>query len=83
MIQDEGAFAIAQALKSNEDVRLASLNLMNNFLTKLGQVIFTLHIHLLKCFQLFEINLKNMQSAITDASDHVYEMNEKELTVVF
>lgn len=39
MMQDEGAFAIAQALKSNEDVRLTSLSLMNNFLTKLGQVI--------------------------------------------
>lgn len=38
LIQDEGAFAIAQALKSNEDVRLTQLNLMNNFLTKLGQV---------------------------------------------
>lgn len=38
-MQDEGAFAIAQALKANEDVRLSSLNLMNNFLTKLGQVI--------------------------------------------
>ncbi|KAL0282106.1 UNVERIFIED_CONTAM: hypothetical protein Sangu_2970200, partial [Sesamum angustifolium] len=29
-IRDEGAFAIAQALKANEDVRLTSLNLMNN-----------------------------------------------------
>lgn len=36
--QDNGAFAIAQALKANEDVRLTSLNLASNFLTKLGQV---------------------------------------------
>ncbi|KAL1567377.1 hypothetical protein AAHA92_02863 [Salvia divinorum] len=35
--EDEGAFAIAQALKPNEDVRLTLLNLMNIFLTKLGQ----------------------------------------------
>ncbi|GJY64466.1 NLR family CARD domain-containing protein 3 isoform X2 [Tanacetum coccineum] len=30
---------LSQALKANEDVRLASLNLASNFLTKLGQVI--------------------------------------------
>lgn len=37
-MQDDGAFAIAQALKANEDVTVASLNLANNFLTKFGQV---------------------------------------------
>lgn len=40
--QDDGAFAIAQALKANEDVTITSLNLANNFLTKFGQVIFLL-----------------------------------------
>ncbi|GJV33506.1 NLR family CARD domain-containing protein 3 isoform X2 [Tanacetum coccineum] len=35
---------LSQALKANEDVRLASLNLASNFLTKLGQsAIITLH----------------------------------------
>lgn len=58
-IRDEGAFSISQALKANEDVRLTSLNLASNFLTKLGQ------------------------SALTDARDHVYEMNEKELSIGF
>lgn len=57
--KDEGAFSISQALKANEDVRLTSLNLASNFLTKLGQ------------------------SALTDARDHVYEMNEKELSIGF
>lgn len=38
-VQDDGAFAIAQALKANEDVKITSLNLANNFLTKFGQVI--------------------------------------------
>lgn len=61
VIQDEGAFSIAQALKSNEDVRLASLNLMNNFLTKLGQVIFTFHIHFLKCFRLFGFGIISLK----------------------
>jgi hypothetical protein len=37
-MQDDGAFAIAQALKANEDVTVTSLNLANNFLTKFGQV---------------------------------------------
>ncbi|KDO82602.1 hypothetical protein CISIN_1g0068422mg, partial [Citrus sinensis] len=36
-IRDDGAFAIAQALKANEDVAVTSLNLANNFLTKFGQ----------------------------------------------
>ncbi|KAG8366570.1 hypothetical protein BUALT_Bualt17G0093700 [Buddleja alternifolia] len=35
--EDDGAFAIAQAVKANEDVRPISLNLMDNLLTKLGQ----------------------------------------------
>ncbi|PQQ03978.1 protein NLRC3 isoform X1 [Prunus yedoensis var. nudiflora] len=34
---DDGAFAIAQALKANEDVTVTSLNLASNFLTKFGQ----------------------------------------------
>nr|DAD34676.1 TPA_asm: hypothetical protein HUJ06_005316 [Nelumbo nucifera] len=36
-IRDNGAFAIAQALKANGDVAIASLNLANNFLTKFGK----------------------------------------------
>lgn len=36
-IRDDGAFAIAQALKSNEDVAVTSLNIGSNFLTKFGQ----------------------------------------------
>ncbi|KAL1102177.1 hypothetical protein V6Z11_D05G346900 [Gossypium hirsutum] len=36
-IRDDGAFAIAQALKANEDVTVTSLNLVSNFLTKFGQ----------------------------------------------
>ncbi|RWV80421.1 hypothetical protein GW17_00058310, partial [Ensete ventricosum] len=47
--QDKGAFALAQALKANEDVAVASLNLASNFLTKYGQ---------LSAFQLSLINLK-------------------------
>ncbi|WVZ12012.1 hypothetical protein V8G54_016542 [Vigna mungo] len=35
--QDDGAFAIAQALKSNDDVAVTSLNIASNFLTKFGQ----------------------------------------------
>lgn len=41
-IQDDGAFAIAQALKSNDDVAVTSLNIANNFLTKFGQVTYLL-----------------------------------------
>jgi hypothetical protein len=37
-MQDDGAFAIAQALKANEDVAVTSINLASNFLTKYGQV---------------------------------------------
>lgn len=36
--QDKGAFALAQALKANEDLAVTSLNLASNFLTKYGQV---------------------------------------------
>jgi len=36
--QDDGAFALAQALKANEDLAVTSLNLANNFFTKFGQV---------------------------------------------
>lgn len=49
-IQDPGAFAIAQALKANEDIAVTSLNLANNFLTKFGQVVLSpslLHPHLI------------------------------------
>lgn len=60
MMQDEGAFAIAQALKANEDVRLTSLNLMNNFLTKLGQVIHS-PCSFLKFFQLFAIIIYSLK----------------------
>jgi len=38
--QDDGAFAIAQALKSNDDVAVTSLNIASNFLTKFGQVMY-------------------------------------------
>lgn len=37
-IRDDGAFAIAQALKTNEDVAVSALNLGNNLFTKFGQV---------------------------------------------
>jgi hypothetical protein len=37
-VQDDGAFALAQALKANEDLAVTSLNLSNNFFTKFGQV---------------------------------------------
>ncbi|KAL3501275.1 hypothetical protein ACH5RR_035724 [Cinchona calisaya] len=36
-IRDEGAFAIAQAVKTSEDVRFTSLNFASNFFRKLGQ----------------------------------------------
>ncbi|KAK1437835.1 hypothetical protein QVD17_03635 [Tagetes erecta] len=36
-IRDEGAFSISEALKANEDLRLTSLFLAKNFLTKLGK----------------------------------------------
>ena len=38
VLQDKGAFALAQALKANPDAAVASLNLTNNFFTKYGQV---------------------------------------------
>ncbi|GJN00199.1 hypothetical protein PR202_ga17613 [Eleusine coracana subsp. coracana] len=38
---DDGAFALAQALKANEDLAVTSLNLSNNFFTKFGQVALT------------------------------------------
>lgn len=38
MLQDDGAFAIAQALKANDDIAVTSLNISSNFLTKFGQV---------------------------------------------
>lgn len=51
-MQDPGAFAIAQALKANEDIAVTSLNLSNNFLTKFGQVVLSPllvpHPHLIK-----------------------------------
>ncbi|PKI47236.1 hypothetical protein CRG98_032373, partial [Punica granatum] len=34
---DDGAFAIAQALKTNEDVAVSALNLASNLFTKFGQ----------------------------------------------
>ena len=37
-IQDKGAFALAQALKADEDPAVTSLNLASNFLNKYGQV---------------------------------------------
>jgi len=37
-MQDDGAFAIAQALKANEDVTVTSLNFANYFLTNFGKV---------------------------------------------
>jgi hypothetical protein len=87
-MQDDGAFAIAQALKANEDVKITSLNLGNNFLTKFGQVTPSpsFNIRLSFCFSgvfLMEENYYTMQSALTDARDHVYEMNEKEVNIVF
>ncbi|KAF2302465.1 hypothetical protein GH714_036444 [Hevea brasiliensis] len=45
--------------KANEEVKITSLNLANNFLTKFGQ------------------------SALADARDHVFEMNENEVNFVF
>lgn len=86
-MQDDGAFAIAQALKANEDVKITSLNLGNNFLTKFGQVTpLTFYVRLSFCFSgvyLMEENYYTMQSALTDARDHVYEMSEKEVNIVF
>jgi hypothetical protein len=38
MLQDKGAFSLAQALKANPDAAVTSLNLTNNFFTKYGQV---------------------------------------------
>lgn len=85
-MQDDGAFAIAQALKSNEDVKITSLNLGNNFLTKFGQVTPSPSMnvcHFVFLVFLMEENYYTMQSALTDARDHVYEMNEKEVNIVF
>ena len=36
--QDNGAFALARALKANEEPALTSLNLASKFITKYGQV---------------------------------------------
>lgn len=93
-IQDDGAFAIAQALKANEDVAVTSLNLANNFLTKFGQVklflfilvpprmlLFLLPLYIFCIFIL--VSYLIVQSALTDARDHVYEMSEKEVNVFF
>lgn len=86
--QDEGAFAIAQALKANEDVRLTSVNLSNNFFTKLGQVKFQPLSYWIQQFQMIQLItqldfLNIMQTALSDAKDHVYEMTERELNVLF
>lgn len=48
-VQDDGAFAIAQALKANEDVRITSLNLSRNLMTKFGQVSFHASLDPLNC----------------------------------
>jgi hypothetical protein len=86
--QDDGAFAIAQALKSNEDVAVASLNLGSNFLTKFGQVTISAsfaHFYLtFLCYFIFmDLTLLRIQSALTDARDHVFEMTEKEIAIFF
>jgi hypothetical protein len=98
-MQDDGAFAIAQALKANEDVTVTSLNFANNFLTNFGKVklfpfysfppcifffFFFLYLLLIHIFCIcILINYLIMQSALTDAKDHVYEMSEKEVNVFF
>jgi NLR family CARD domain-containing protein 3 len=50
--QDDGAFALAQALKANEDLAVTSLNLANNFFTKFGQVSF---ISIIMCYGIFKL----------------------------
>lgn len=87
-MQDDGAFAIAQALKANEDVTVTSINLGNNFLTKFGQVRRTYLLpgpFLKERFFLVTENLPScfIQSALTDARDHVLEMTEKEVEIFF
>jgi len=86
--QDDGAFAIAQALKSNDDVAVTSLNIASNFLTKFGQVMYIVVLLLLFAqfypsfyFIFMGLNILHMQSALADARDHVLEMTEKEINI--
>jgi len=83
--QDDGAFAIAQALKSNDDVAVTSLNIASNFLTKFGQVMYIVLLLLpfnRPFYCIFtSLNILHVQGALADARDHVLEMTEKEINI--
>jgi hypothetical protein len=40
-IKDNGAFALAQAIKNNADASITSISLNNNYITKFGEVTLT------------------------------------------
>ncbi|KAG6429616.1 hypothetical protein SASPL_107668 [Salvia splendens] len=85
-LRDEGAICLARSLKIvNES--LVSLNLGFNEIRDEGAFAIAQALKSNEDVRLTSLNLMNNfltklgQSAITDASDHVLEMNEKELTI--
>ncbi|KAK4382940.1 hypothetical protein Sango_2725400 [Sesamum angolense] len=87
-LRDEGAICLARSLKVVNEA-LTSLNLGFNEIRDEGAFAIAQALKANEDVRLTSLNLMNNfltklgQSAITDASDHVYEMNEKELNIVF
>lgn len=87
-LRDEGAICLARSLKVVNEA-LTSLNLGFNEIRDEGAFAIAQALKANEDVRLASLNLMNNfltklgQSAISDASDHVFEMNEKELTIVF
>ncbi|KAL3824215.1 hypothetical protein ACJIZ3_020244 [Penstemon smallii] len=87
-LRDEGAVCLARSLKVVNEA-LTSLNLGFNEIRDEGAFAIAQALKANEDVRLTSLNLMNNfltklgQSAITDARDHVYEMTEQELTVVF
>ncbi|KAL3654123.1 hypothetical protein CASFOL_003804 [Castilleja foliolosa] len=87
-LRDEGAICLARSLRVVNEA-LTSLNLGFNEIRDEGAFAIAQALKANEDVRLSSLNLMNNfltklgQSAITDASDHVYEMSEKELNVVF
>ncbi|VFQ98524.1 unnamed protein product [Cuscuta campestris] len=87
-LRDEGAICLARSLKVVNEA-LALLNLGFNEIRDEGAFAIAQALKANEDVRLTSINLSNNlftklgQTALSDAKDHVYEMNGKELTVVF